>query len=171
MSITDLWYNSEMPSYAPYYGQAQPGGSNFNNVFGSFGHFTQVVWKGTTQVGCYTYTCPNGISGVGGNVPPYLTVCNYKAPGKARTYSRSNKRDRLILYSRKLPEPVRYQCWPTIGSCYCHWQLLSYAGYAQWSQWGLFLGMELGLTHHGLCIPPFILASLHARFNSKSFSA
>jgi hypothetical protein len=85
VSITDLWYNSEMPKYAPYYGQATPGGSNFNSVFGGFGHFTQVVWKGTTQVGCYTYTCPNGISGVGANVPPYLTVCNYKAPGRAGT--------------------------------------------------------------------------------------
>merc|ERR1719359_2494947 len=38
--ITNLWYNNEVTAYAPYYGQANPGG-NFNN----YGHFTQVVWQ------------------------------------------------------------------------------------------------------------------------------
>ncbi|KAI8377067.1 CAP domain-containing protein [Choanephora cucurbitarum] len=37
------------------------------------GHFTQVVWKGTTEVGCAAYDCPNN----GGN---YI-VCNYNPSG------------------------------------------------------------------------------------------
>merc|ERR1712070_1248719 len=47
--ITNLWYNAEVNAYSPYYGQANPGG-NFND----YGHFTQVVWQGTTVVGCAT---------------------------------------------------------------------------------------------------------------------
>lgn len=81
-SISELWYNNEMGYFDPYYGQPQPAGSNFGNVFESFGHFTQVVWKGTSSVGCYTYDCSSqGLANVGGNVPPYLTVCNYGPPG------------------------------------------------------------------------------------------
>ncbi|KAM3423206.1 hypothetical protein BST61_g656 [Cercospora zeina] len=78
-SITDLWYGSEFNAYDPkWYGTSEPDMSNF----AAFGHFTQVVWKGTTAVGCYVADCSKtGLVGVGRNVPPYLTVCNYKAPG------------------------------------------------------------------------------------------
>jgi len=37
----------------------------------STGHFTQVVWRGTTQVGCGTARCPSGD----------IWVCNYYPPG------------------------------------------------------------------------------------------
>lgn len=39
------------------------------------GHFTQVVWKGTTQVGCAVQTCPSGFAGwsTGGT----YVVCRY----------------------------------------------------------------------------------------------
>merc|ERR1711967_58952 len=71
--ITNLWYNSEVS----FYGQANPGG-NFNN----YGHFTQIVWQGTTVVGCATQDCSaNGLANVGPNVPPYFTVCNYYEAG------------------------------------------------------------------------------------------
>jgi hypothetical protein len=39
------------------------------------GHYTQVVWRGTTEVGCGMATCGTGRSA--GEV----WVCNYKAPG------------------------------------------------------------------------------------------
>jgi len=75
--ITNLWYNAEVNAYSPYYGQANPGG-NFNN----YGHFTQIVWQGTTVVGCATQDCSaNGLANVGSNVPPYFTVCNYYEAG------------------------------------------------------------------------------------------
>jgi len=53
--------------------------SNFEN----WGHFSQVVWKGSKNVGCYTADCSkNGIKGLEGyNIAPYFTVCNYYPPG------------------------------------------------------------------------------------------
>merc|ERR1711967_195275 len=75
--ITNLWYNAEVNAYSPYYGQTNPGG-NFND----YGHFTQIVWQGTTVVGCATQDCSaNGLANVGPNVPPYFTVCNYYEAG------------------------------------------------------------------------------------------
>merc|ERR1712174_94490 len=75
--ITNLWYNNEVNAYSPYYGQANPGGN-----FADYGHFTQVVWQGTTVVGCATQDCSaGGLANVGPNVPPYFTVCNYYEAG------------------------------------------------------------------------------------------
>lgn len=79
-SITDLWYGGEFNAYNPkWYNTSEPDMSKF----GSFGHFTQVVWKGTTSLGCYVADCSKtGVVGTGSSrIPPYLTVCNYKAPG------------------------------------------------------------------------------------------
>lgn len=39
---------------------------------GGCGHYTQMIWRNTTQVGCGTATCPNG------NV---IVVCNYNPAG------------------------------------------------------------------------------------------
>lgn len=72
-TITELFYDNEEPSFI-YYGQAQPDMSNF----GAWGHFSQIVWKATTHVGCATWECPSL-----GNIPsnsgiaPIITVCNY----------------------------------------------------------------------------------------------
>lgn len=79
--ISDLFYNSEAPAFNGLYGQAQPSYSNF----GAWGHFSQIVWKSTTRVGCATYACPGGLANVGPSVPKYFTVCNYKSPGKSPT--------------------------------------------------------------------------------------
>jgi hypothetical protein len=38
---------------------------------GACGHYTQLVWRGTTELGCGVATCPNS----------EVWVCNYKPPG------------------------------------------------------------------------------------------
>jgi uncharacterized protein YkwD len=45
------------------------------------GHFTQVVWKGTTQLGCASATCANGWE---------IWVCNYDPPGNVQTMYEAN---------------------------------------------------------------------------------
>ncbi|EXJ78888.1 hypothetical protein A1O1_09290 [Capronia coronata CBS 617.96] len=69
-------YNREMPFY--------PGPYDTNNVdtsnFGNWGHFSQIVWKGTQQVGCATQYCPQGLTNAA--FAQYFTVCNYYPPGK-----------------------------------------------------------------------------------------
>ena len=74
-AITDMWYNGEITSFpSDSYGQANPGGD-----FESYGHFTQTVWAGTQQVGCYTNFCASGtiFDGMGA----WFTVCNYFPAG------------------------------------------------------------------------------------------
>jgi len=76
--ITDLFYNGEVNYFNGLYGEAQPDMTNFEH----WGHFSQIVWKGTSQVGCATQDCTSGgLANVGSDVAPYFTVCNYEAPG------------------------------------------------------------------------------------------
>lgn len=76
--LTNGMYNGEVGFY-PAYG-VEPDMSNFAR----WGHFSQIVWKSTTNVGCYTQYCPNGLGNVGtANIRPYFTVCNYSPPGKS----------------------------------------------------------------------------------------
>ncbi|KAF2858554.1 PR-1-like protein [Piedraia hortae CBS 480.64] len=73
--ITNGFYNSEVNAFEGQYGQDSP--SNFE----AWGHFTQVVWKSSTLVGCATKDCSSqGLANAGGT-PPYFTVCNYKNQG------------------------------------------------------------------------------------------
>lgn len=44
------------------------------------GHYTQMVWETTTQVGCAVQFCANGISGFNPN-PSTNIVCQYSPPG------------------------------------------------------------------------------------------
>lgn len=74
--ITDMWYYGEVNNY-PAYGQATPDFSNF----GKWGHFSQVVWNSTTEVGCYTSDCTATGLGNTVGVTPFFTVCNYKTQG------------------------------------------------------------------------------------------
>ncbi|KAI5240763.1 hypothetical protein E4T43_05846 [Aureobasidium subglaciale] len=75
--ITELFYNGEVGYYTNLYGQANPDMSNFEK----WGHFSQLVWKGTTKVGCATQYCSGGLANVGQYVSPHFTVCNYGSPG------------------------------------------------------------------------------------------
>lgn len=74
--ITNEMYNDEMMFYPGY--TTEPDMSNFEK----WGHFSQIVWKATTSVGCYTQHCTDGLANVGSNVSPYFTVCNYASAGK-----------------------------------------------------------------------------------------
>lgn len=74
--ITNSMYNDEMMLYPGY------GSEPSMNDFHSWGHFSQIVWKETVSVGCYTQHCPGGLANVGSNVSPYFTVCNYYPAGK-----------------------------------------------------------------------------------------
>lgn len=69
--ISEFWYNNELRNFDPYYGQPSPGGD-----LGIYGHFTQVVWRDTTKVGCATVDCR------GSALRMWYTVCNYYPPGK-----------------------------------------------------------------------------------------
>jgi hypothetical protein len=72
--ITNLMYNDEI-SYYPGYGTADPDMSQFDK----WGHFSQIVWKGTTHVGCWTKLCTK-LGNVDGDSIPF-TVCNYGPAG------------------------------------------------------------------------------------------
>ncbi|KAJ5421135.1 hypothetical protein N7465_003654 [Penicillium sp. CMV-2018d] len=72
--ISEMMYTDEAPYFASLYGQADPDMTNFDK----WGHFTQIVWKATTHVGCATVSCSD-LKNVGGAAP--YTVCNYGSPG------------------------------------------------------------------------------------------
>jgi len=75
--ITELLYNAEEPYFDGLYGEANPSFDNFVH----WGHFSQIVWKASTKVGCAVQYCPNGLANTGSDVPPYFTVCNYEEAG------------------------------------------------------------------------------------------
>ncbi len=77
--ITDGFYNGEVNYYTYYDGEPDTSTLHF------WGHFSQIVWKDTESVGCYTTDC--SASGLGNIDPssgirPFFTVCNYGPPGK-----------------------------------------------------------------------------------------
>ncbi|MCJ1377184.1 Mucin-2 [Xylographa soralifera] len=72
--ISDMWYNSELAEF-PGYGIADLDVTS--SAFQDWGHFSQVVWKGTTAVGCGTSQCSAGTS-IGSG---YFVACLYFAPG------------------------------------------------------------------------------------------
>lgn len=74
-AITDGWYNDELELFpASEYGKDSPDMSNFKE----WGHFSQLIWKGTQKVGCYTNFCPPGTLSSFGS---WYTVCNYSPAG------------------------------------------------------------------------------------------
>ncbi|KAI0521045.1 CAP domain-containing protein [Xylaria bambusicola] len=76
MATTNMWYDGEFNSFLPsYYGQPTPDMTNFE----AWGHLSQVVWAGTTSVGCHAQFCPRGTAY--SNLDSWFTVCNYSPPG------------------------------------------------------------------------------------------
>jgi uncharacterized protein YkwD len=76
--ITESWYKGELPPMLPYFGQKDIP----EDVFHSVGHLTQMVWKGTTKVGCVSIDCGSSMV-VGGTTSTMnkYTVCNYAPAG------------------------------------------------------------------------------------------
>lgn len=76
--ITNRMYNGEAPLYDNLYGQADPDMARFKD----WGHFSQIVWRNTKEVGCATVKC-NPLVIDQEYVEPYYTVCNYAPPGNS----------------------------------------------------------------------------------------
>jgi hypothetical protein len=57
------------------YNYASPGYSS------TTGHFTQLVWKATSQIGCAAVTCPDGSIFTGYGQNSLYLVCEYYVPG------------------------------------------------------------------------------------------
>lgn len=70
------WYNGEFESWS-YYGMSDPPA---DADLMKWGHFTQVVWKSSEKLGCYTSKCP---AGTVLSYPSWYTVCNYDPPGES----------------------------------------------------------------------------------------
>ncbi|KAL1679279.1 fruiting body protein SC7 [Schizophyllum commune] len=55
---------------------------NYNaTTYSGAGHWTQVVWKSTTSVGCAAYSCPPGRKPTDPWKTLWYYVCNYYRPG------------------------------------------------------------------------------------------
>lgn len=89
--IANQWYK-EISDFH-YFGQPNP-----TQDFDKWGHFTQVVWKDTREVGCATVKCAAGtVLGL----PSMYTVCNYAPAGKYPKHF-VNETSELILVIRQL---------------------------------------------------------------------
>ena len=84
-------HNNEIGYYPLPYGNNNPDMTNFEK----WGHYSQIVWKSTTSVGCATQYCPNGLANTGSGVSPYFTVCNYSPPGMPNSLTQVHVDDRL----------------------------------------------------------------------------
>lgn len=73
-AVSKQWYG-EVKNYGSFYGMDNPPS---NVPLGDYGHFTQLVWKATTKVGCATVKCA---AGTVLSLDSWYTVCNYKSPG------------------------------------------------------------------------------------------
>ncbi|KAI9318708.1 CAP domain-containing protein [Dichotomocladium elegans] len=70
-----MGYGNWKGAIAGWYNEVDAYDYNHPGFSSSTGHFTQVVWKSTTKIGCGVKKCPNG--------PIY--VCSYAPPGNVVT--------------------------------------------------------------------------------------
>lgn len=77
-AITEAWYKNEFSAAVPWFGIA----SLPISLLGGVEDLTQLLWKGTTRVGCASVDCGARMRGGGatGSSNKY-TVCNYAAAG------------------------------------------------------------------------------------------
>ncbi|KAK0669270.1 CAP domain-containing protein [Cercophora samala] len=74
-AISNGWYNNELELFpASEYGRANPS-AQAQATFSQWGHFSQLVWKDSKQVGCFTALCPAGT--IVKDMMSLYTVCNY----------------------------------------------------------------------------------------------
>lgn len=108
-AISDQWYNGELPLFDPsMYGESDPDMSNFEG----WGHFSQVVWKGTTAVGCASQFCDTGSPMFSSPFSGWYTVCNYGNPGRfpfPLPFSPTTKNPFTNPPSRKRRRSIRIQ--------------------------------------------------------------
>lgn len=74
--ISNMMYNDEIGYFPTPYGAASPS----MDLFDKWGHFSQIVWKGTTHVACITHPCAK-LGNVDSSEALPFTVCNYSPPG------------------------------------------------------------------------------------------
>ncbi|EDU46620.1 SCP-like extracellular protein [Pyrenophora tritici-repentis] len=76
--ISESWYRGELNPMMPWFGKNDLP----HDVFEEVGHLTQMVWKGTTKVGCVSLDCGNAMT-VNGQKSTMnkFTVCNYAPAG------------------------------------------------------------------------------------------
>ncbi|RMZ67267.1 scp-like extracellular [Pyrenophora seminiperda CCB06] len=76
--ISESWYRGELLPMMPWFGKSDLP----HDVFEEVGHLTQMVWKGTTKVGCVSLDCGSAMT-VNGQKSTMnkFTVCNYAPAG------------------------------------------------------------------------------------------
>jgi hypothetical protein len=75
-AITDMWHNGECNAYPKEdYGLANPNMTDFE----TWGHFSQLVWVGSQQVGCKAQYCEPGT--MYPTMGAWFSVCNYYPAG------------------------------------------------------------------------------------------
>lgn len=74
-AISNMWYNGELNLYSPNFYGGEPDMSNFM----AWGHFSQVVWVDTKQVGCAVHFCEPGT--LNPSLGMWYSVCNYFPAG------------------------------------------------------------------------------------------
>lgn len=82
-SISDYWYNNELELYPGPYG-SEPAMGNFE----AWGHYSQIVWTGTKQIGCAIQKCEAGTMESG--MAAYMSTCNYYPAGNVDTEYATN---------------------------------------------------------------------------------
>ena len=90
--ISGMWYNGELGLFpTSSYGKDNPDMSGFE----SWGHFTQMVWAGSSKVGCHSQYCPAGT--MYQSMGSWFTVCNYHPAGKFNRIFFSFKKQLSLL--------------------------------------------------------------------------
>jgi uncharacterized protein YkwD len=76
-AITESWYKSEFSSAVPWFGIP----SLPISILPGVEQLTQVLWKGTTSVGCASVDCGASMKGGAAGGQGKYTVCNYASAG------------------------------------------------------------------------------------------
>ncbi|ODQ82028.1 hypothetical protein BABINDRAFT_160237 [Babjeviella inositovora NRRL Y-12698] len=85
----NAWYN-EGSDYAYYNETASSDGITDEDIFKKYGHFTQLLWKGSGELGCGIKTCIN--------LGVYL-ICSYGPQGNVVGHLQENVFPKLVQFS------------------------------------------------------------------------